>query len=377
MSFQSFELDTSITDENLTAAITEITHRIRPDFNANNDKLVIQNLSGGITNRLVACYPQKSGLNTRDTILFRLYGKHTENFISRDDEIATMKILKKHDLGPQLYCKFSNGIAYEFLPGHILDQNMVNDEKIFTRVAKTFAYFHFIDFDEPTTALDLAKKSNNSKKPFIFPKIYQLLNLVKSDYQANMPHMSEAFLKKIPSLVKLKDEVKQLEDHIMAYTNEKKSLIVLSHNDLLLGNIINDVESEKIKFIDLEYADVNFQAYDIANHFNEYAGVEEPNYSFFPNREYQLKWCEIYLSEFCDALNKLNKSKQLPLVTLTRERIEEFCVEVNKFTLASHLMWGIWSLVQAQSSQLEFDFVNYANVRFEEFFRNKERIFNL
>ncbi len=127
----------------------------------------------------------------------------------------------------------------------------------------------------------------------------------------------------------------------------------------------------------MEYADVNFQAYDIANHFNEYAGVEEPNYSLFPSREYQLKWCEIYLSEFYDALNKLNKSKQLPLVTLSRERIEEFCVEVNKFTLASHLMWGIWSLVQAQSSQLEFDFVNYANVRFEEFFKNKERIFNL
>lgn len=377
MTFQSFELDANITDENLSEKIADIFIQIRPDFVEHIQQLVIRDLSGGITNRLVACYLESRGLNTSDTVLFRLYGKHTEAFISRDEEIATMKLLKRHELGPQLYCKFANGIAYEFLPGKILDQKMVNEEKIFTKLAKSFAYFHLIEFDEPLTALEMAKRTDNKKKPFIFPKIYQLLNLVKSDYQAHMPHMNETFLKKIPSLTKLTQEVKQLEDHLTAYTNAKQSLVVLSHNDLLLGNIIYNERDESIKFIDLEYAEVNYQAYDIANHFNEFAGVEEPNYSFFPNKEYQLKWCRIYLNEFFERRNHLNKSKNLPLLILSEEKVEEFFVEVNKFTLASHLMWAIWSLVQAQSSQLEFNFVNYAHVRFEEFYKNKDRIFGL
>ena len=30
--------------------------------------------------------------------------------------------------------------------------------------------------------------------------------------------------------------------------------------------------TDEVKFIDFEYADANYQAFDIANHFNEWAG---------------------------------------------------------------------------------------------------------
>lgn len=53
-----------------------------------------------------------------------------------------------------------------------------------------------------------------------------------------------------------------------------QSPIVFSHNDLLLGNIIYDENSEKVTFIDYEYADCNYQAFDIGNHFSEFAGIE-------------------------------------------------------------------------------------------------------
>lgn len=36
-----------------------------------------------------------------------------------------------------------------------------------------------------------------------------------------------------------------------------------------------------VKFIDYEYGDFNYQAFDIANHFNEYAGRQYNNISFF------------------------------------------------------------------------------------------------
>lgn len=50
------------------------------------------------------------------------------------------------------------------------------------------------------------------------------------------------------------------------------SPIVFCHNDLLLGNILHKREEKKVTFIDFEYADFNYQAFDIANHFAEFAG---------------------------------------------------------------------------------------------------------
>lgn len=55
------------------------------------------------------------------------------------------------------------------------------------------------------------------------------------------------------------------------------SPIVFSHNDLLLTNIILQKDAENrpvnVQFIDYEYAMFNNQAFDIANHFIEFAGV--------------------------------------------------------------------------------------------------------
>lgn len=57
------------------------------------------------------------------------------------------------------------------------------------------------------------------------------------------------------------------------------SPIVFAHNDLLLGNILVDHIDNQVSFIDYEYAAFNFQAYDIGNHFDEFAGNKEMNFS--------------------------------------------------------------------------------------------------
>ena len=50
------------------------------------------------------------------------------------------------------------------------------------------------------------------------------------------------------------------------------SPVVLCHNDLLLTNILFNEKENKVTFIDFEYASQNYQAFDIANHFAEFAG---------------------------------------------------------------------------------------------------------
>ena len=67
----------------------------------------------------------------------------------------------------------------------------------------------------------------------------------------------------------LNQKLNELEEHILSL----KCPIVFSHNDILLGNVIWDASTEKASFIDYEYGDCNYQPYDIANHFNEFAGI--------------------------------------------------------------------------------------------------------
>lgn len=37
------------------------------------------------------------------------------------------------------------------------------------------------------------------------------------------------------------------------------------------------------------------------------------------------------------------------------------------FTLASHLLWGTWALVQSRHSSVEFDYQSYAIRRFDAY----------
>ena len=57
---------------------------------------------------------------------------------------------------------------------------------------------------------------------------------------------------------------------------------------------------------------------------------------------------------------------------LSEEKLVKFCEEVNMFSLASHLVWGLWSLVQAQISEFDYDFVSYSYIRFKEYYKRKK-----
>lgn len=54
---------------------------------------------------------------------------------------------------------------------------------------------------------------------------------------------------------------------------------------------------DKVEFIDYEYCSENFRAFDIANHFCEFAGFE-CDYTRFPSVEMRRLW----LSEYLQAL---------------------------------------------------------------------------
>lgn len=74
--------------------------------------------------------------------------------------------------------------------------------------------------------------------------------------------------KLFPSVQALRDEF----SYLYKILEKLKSPVVFCHNDLLLGNVIYTENLKKVTFIDYEYADYNYQAFDIGNHFAEFAG---------------------------------------------------------------------------------------------------------
>jgi ethanolamine kinase len=84
------------------------------------------------------------------------------------------------------------------------------------------------------------------------------------------------------------EEIKEISDTIGAP-------VVFAHNDLLSGNLMFNKEEGKLYIIDYEYGSYSYRGYDIANHFNEYAGFE-CDYSLYPSKDKQFHFFRHYLS---------------------------------------------------------------------------------
>jgi ethanolamine kinase len=81
-------------------------------------------------------------------------------------------------------------------------------------------------------------------------------------------------LELIPPKNKLEEEYAVLKAELCSLG----SPVVFCHNDLLLANIIYNTKKRTVTFIDYEYSSYNYQAFDIGNHFAEFAGK---NYFLF------------------------------------------------------------------------------------------------
>ncbi|CAK8691922.1 unnamed protein product [Clavelina lepadiformis] len=167
----------------------------------------------------------------------------------------------------------------------------------------------------------------------------------------------------------LRKEVDELESCL---TN-LNSPIVFCHNDILLHNVIYNEHTEKISFIDYEYAGFNYQAYDIGNHFCEFAGIDDVDYNLYPGKDFQLKWLRHYLN----AWYQYNFPDGCTDTSQMDDKVDILYKQVNKFALASHLTWGIWALVQAKYSTIDFDYKEYSKLRLDEYHRRKDDFLTL
>ncbi|KAK2722932.1 hypothetical protein QYM36_003202 [Artemia franciscana] len=338
------ELHFEIGENDLIPSSLEIIRSLRPSWNV--ETVTVKLFTNGTTNRLLGV-SEKTDTNKDDMILIRVYGVGTNLIINRQIEINNLFRLQEVGIGSKLYATFKNGLAYEYIKGEKLDTTLCCSEKIYPKIAHQLARFHAVPLE------------SDERKPHLWKKLRLFLNLKLCKFLQEQ--QKEKFQKILPTN-ELEKEISLLEGIL----SRLGSPIVFCHNDLTPDNILYDTISLRLSFIDLEYAGPNYQAFDIANHFNEFAGIRTVDYRLYPNDEFQTEWLKIYLHRYKSIILNSNE------VSVSTEEISTLRRHVDLFSLASHFFWALWGLIQATKSTIDFDFLEYAIIRFDEYFSKKK-----
>ncbi|KAL3513966.1 hypothetical protein ACH5RR_026683 [Cinchona calisaya] len=301
-------------------------------------------LKGAMTNEIFRItWPTKAKDNSR-TVLVRVYGEGVELFFNRDEEITTFEFMSMHGYGPRLLGQFSNGRVEEFIYARTLSAADLRDPEISALIAAKLRDFHELDMP-------------GQKNVVLWDRMRNWLSKAKS--LSTPEHVKEFWLDKLGK------EIDMLEKELSRDNQD----IRFCHNDLQYGNIMIDEETGSITFIDYEYASYNPIAYDLANHFCEMVAnyhTDTPHildYSKYPGLEERQRFIRAYLSsaghEPSDA------------------ELKQLVEDVEKYTLANHLFWGLWGIISEYVNNIDFDYMEYARQRFEQYWLKKPKVLDI
>eukprot|EP01103_Thecamoeba_quadrilineata_P014169 TRINITY_DN4146_c0_g1_i1.p1 TRINITY_DN4146_c0_g1~~TRINITY_DN4146_c0_g1_i1.p1 ORF type:complete len:401 (-),score=97.22 TRINITY_DN4146_c0_g1_i1:140-1342(-) len=366
-------LDLTISEENIEQDTLRVLAKFLPTWSTTN--VALKQFTDGITNKLYKVVAEDE--NKQYSALLRIYGKHTELLIDREQEIRSMVWLSRYGLSSPVVGRFQNGMCYGFVAGTAFTpDDMIADTK-WQLVAKHLAYFHSASSVGPEV------------KASLFSTFDKWLALVPD----SEPRKKEVV-----------DEHKWLMSTLEKVLHGRTPTVAYCHNDLLCANMVYRPSSlatskegskpvlsmsasfsvePRVAFIDVEYSSFNYTSYDIANHFNEMMGYRL-DASRFPPADFQKKWIKTYLSHW-KTLQRLRKEGKLPAravdydgegTEVEDEEVEHLFVEIGPFNVAAHLLWGVWALVQAAfSDRTDFDYVEYSKLLFSVYYLRKKLVF--
>lgn len=298
-------------------------------------------LKGAMTNEVYQIkWPTSTGETSRK-VLVRIYGEGVEVFFDRASEIQTFEFISKHGQGPRLLGRFPNGRIEEFIHARTLSAADLHDPDISDLIAIKMKEFHDLNMPGP-------------KDVVLWDRMRDWLSAAKN---LSSPEEANTF-----QLDAIEKEISLLEKKLPG----NHLHIGFCHNDLQYGNIMIDEETSLITIIDYEYASYNPVTYDIANHFCEMAAdyhTETPHildYSKYPSLEKRQRFLRIYLGHAGDQPNDLE--------------LEVLVQDVEKYTLASHLLWGLWGIISEHVNEIDFNYMEYARQRFEQYWLRKPEL---
>ncbi|XP_076125223.1 choline/ethanolamine kinase isoform X1 [Alosa pseudoharengus] len=323
-------------------------------------------VSGGLSNLLYKCSLPEHVRPVGDEparVLLRIYGAILQGVDSLVLESVMFAILAERTLGPRLFGIFPEGRLEQYIPSKRLRTDQLAIPELSSEIAMKMARFHGM------------KMPFNKEPKWLFGTIDRYMEQIKT-----LKFVRDAHIKKFNKLMKydLPNELDNLRS-LLAATH---SPVVFCHNDVqevlapcVSGNILmldgrQADAPEKLMLIDFEYSSYNYRGFDFGNHFCEwmydYTYDQWPfykaNLDHYPTREQQLHFIRHYLTESGGYAGRENH--------LQAE--EELMLEANRYALASHFFWGLWSIIQARISTIEFGYMDYALCRFDAYFKQKK-----
>ncbi|XP_037371089.1 choline/ethanolamine kinase [Talpa occidentalis] len=325
------------------------------------EELRVQPVSGGLSNLLFRCslpdHLPSVGEEPRE-VLLRLYGAILQGVDSLVLESVMFAILAERSLGPQLYGVFPEGRLEQYLPSRPLRTQELREPVLSAAIATKMAQFHGME-------MPFAKEPR-----WLFGTMERYLKQIQDLPLTCLPQLN------LLETCSLKDEMGSLRELLSA----TPSPVVFCHNDIQEGNILllsEPTTADSLMLVDFEYSSYNYRGFDIGNHFCEwvynYTHEEWPHYiaqpADYPTRDQQLHFIRHYLAEIKKG-ETISQEEQTKLE-------EDLLVEVNRYALASHFFWGLWSILQASMSTIEFGYLEYAQSRFQSYFQQKRQLAGL
>lgn len=115
-----------------------------------------------------------------------------------------------------------------------------------------------------------------------------------------------------------------------------------------------------MSFIDYEYATPSPAAFDIANHFAEWGGFD-CEHDLLPTRSQRYDFIQEYIRSYNSHFPSGETSVD------EDAKVKTLFAEVDIFRGIPGFYWGIWALIQATISQIDFDYASYAEIRLGEY----------
>ncbi|KAL2898122.1 putative choline kinase 2 [Bienertia sinuspersici] len=292
--------------------------------------LQVIRLKGAMTNEVYQIkWPTKAGEMSRK-VLVRIYGEGVDVFFDREDEIRTFECMSKLGQGPSLLGRFGNGRIEEFIRARTLSASDLRDPEISALIAAKLREFHGLSMPGP-------------KSIKLWDRLRDWLQTAK---RLCSPEEAEAFC-----LSALGEEITELDSKLSG-----NQCIVFCHNDLQYGNIMMDEHTKSITIIDYEYSSYNPVAFDIA--------ITSARWLLITIQKRLIFWITINTLVW----------KSVKGCQPSELEVEQLLEDVEKYTLASHLYWGIWGIISHHVNGIDFDYLEYGKQRFQRYWQTKPEL---
>jgi thiamine kinase-like enzyme len=324
------------------------------------DQINIDQLCEGLSNQNFKVHLKPAALESSagltKCVLFRIYGKDAGALYDLEGELEVVKLLSSYQIGPIV---FANGDGWRIEEWHFskpLPNRRMRNPAIWAQVAAQLGRLHKLstreDFpqhilERPPSCLERLRTwgdgAAKAEKSFKHPEsIRQMETLNLEEVLAERDWIAKFVVGDDPKI-----RGSGL-DRVFSHWDSQENNILQTHYGL--------------RFIDFEYAGMEYQAFDIATYFVEctidYLVDSHPFFNVsladFPT-EYEMKqFCSVYLSEYLET--DVRPDDLAVLVLLER---------VKRFTLMVQYIWSLWAVIRAPQAPTfnAFDYLHFGQTR--------------